>query len=417
MVLSPLHLPTLLVVTAVVIAFSGATLMLARGRDQSAIAVWGVAMILGAAGIVMLLLGSVQGVVLQEAGSAVILLGSALSWAGARIFTGRRVHVAAVLLGPLLAFAWDIIQPQNAGLSRFGLGLYLGAIYTAGAAAELWRGRHERLRSRNPAAVLLALHAGVYLWRAILLTIDPAYPETFRAGVITFLVFETLLHTVAMAFLLHALAKERAELRAIVQLQALAMLDGLTGLGNRRQFDQALDQEVQRAVRDHVPIALLMIDADHFKAYNDTYGHQSGDDCLRAIAAAIRSAVQRPGDTAARYGGEEFAVLLAQTDEVGAVAVAAAVHDRIAAMQIDHAASGHGRVSVSIGVAALLPTHLPHRADRLVQAADAALYAAKAAGRNRTSLAAVAGDSAATRPGSRHPLAGIVRRTAPATSP
>ena len=167
-------------------------------------------------------------------------------------------------------------------------------------------------------------------------------------------------------------------------LRELALLDALTGLGNRRHFDQALDRELRRAIRDHTSIALLMIDADHFKAYNDSYGHPAGDNCLRAIGSAIRSVVQRPSDVRVRYGGEEFAVLLTGTDEAGAVAVADAIQANIAALQMRHAGSPHGQVSVSIGVASVKPDRGTIRGDKLVRAADRALYAAKAAGRNRT---------------------------------
>jgi len=195
------------------------------------------------------------------------------------------------------------------------------------------------------------------------------------------------LHTIVMAFLLMALTKERAELQSTVRLQDLASRDGLTGLGNRRAFDAALDREFRHAIRDRTPIGLLMIDLDHFKAYNDTYGHQSGDDCLRAIADVIHSAARRPGDVGLRYGGDECAMLLPNTDAAGAAEVARAIVSKVMALRIEHTGSPHGQVAVSIGVAAASPDDASNHPDKLVQAADLALYAAKVAGRNGIQLA------------------------------
>jgi diguanylate cyclase (GGDEF)-like protein/PAS domain S-box-containing protein len=160
------------------------------------------------------------------------------------------------------------------------------------------------------------------------------------------------------------------------ELQGLAFRDGLTGLFNRRHFDR----ELERVWRQHAqadsqsPVAAIMIDIDAFKNYNDHYGHQSGDECLRRVAQAIASAATRPTDVAARYGGEEFALILADTDQHGALIVAERIRT-----------SPSGIVTISVGVAAQRPGH-DGDGRALVAAADRALYGAKQRGRNRTCM-------------------------------
>jgi diguanylate cyclase (GGDEF)-like protein/PAS domain S-box-containing protein len=169
-------------------------------------------------------------------------------------------------------------------------------------------------------------------------------------------------------------------------LTALALQDGLTGLANRRAFDQALDREWARTLRSGGEMALLLIDADCFKQFNDTYGHQAGDDCLRAIAGCVRAHTRRPSDVACRYGGEELVVILGESHLNTAVAMGEAIRSSVAALNIPHEQSlCDNRVTVSVGVAAALAREggsirMP---EGLLQAADHALYKAKAAGRNR----------------------------------
>lgn len=169
-------------------------------------------------------------------------------------------------------------------------------------------------------------------------------------------------------------------------LQRLSTLDGLTGLANRRHFNEFLANEWHRAQREAESLSLLMIDIDFFKAFNDHYGHQRGDDCLHQVANILGSAVKRPGDLAARYGGEEFAIVLPRTSASGAVAVAESLRRRLEELPIEHARSPlHRRVTLSVGVAAVIPER-HGTPDRLVEYADRALYEAKRAGRNRVKL-------------------------------
>lgn len=167
------------------------------------------------------------------------------------------------------------------------------------------------------------------------------------------------------------------------QLKELATTDGLTGLLNRRSFDQILDSELSRTSRERQPLSMLMIDVDRFKAYNDHYGHQAGDNCLKLMANGLREAALRPGDSLARYGGEEFVAILPNTDEDGAFILAERLRRGLRELALPHEGSEKGIVTVSIGIASYGATVINRQADELLHRADEALYDAKAAGRDR----------------------------------
>lgn len=193
--------------------------------------------------------------------------------------------------------------------------------------------------------------------------------------------------TVALCLLfrremLRRIAAEGALQSAADQLSVMAATDGLTQLANRRQFDATLDQEWRRSIRNGTSISLLLLDADFFKSYNDTYGHLGGDEVLRSIASCVQLNVRRPADLGARYGGEEFAVILSETDAAGAWSIAERIRSAVAALEIPHTGSLAERVTVSIGVATAYP-QVGQPATALVQEADEALYEAKRNGRNR----------------------------------
>jgi diguanylate cyclase (GGDEF)-like protein len=166
-------------------------------------------------------------------------------------------------------------------------------------------------------------------------------------------------------------------------LQKQSLHDGLTDLANRRFFDRYLADQTAIARRHQRALALVMCDVDSFKAYNDHYGHQAGDDCLKQIAAALRSCCRRPADKAARYGGEEFCVILPDTGLNSAARIAASAGEAVAQLRIPHARSPASPfVSISGGIAVLLrKTDLTDR--QLITAADQAMYQAKHQGRNR----------------------------------
>lgn len=176
-------------------------------------------------------------------------------------------------------------------------------------------------------------------------------------------------------------AQLRRRIRAESELAMLARTDGLTGLNNRRTLGEILDQEWRRAKRDRSVLSLLFIDIDWFTLFNDTYGHQAGDDALAAVAKCIGENIRRPGDSAARYGGEEFVIVLPDTPPEGAVSIAEKVRAAIADLAIEHALSRYGRVTASIGTAAWTPEG-DVDVSAVIRAADEALYDAKAAGRN-----------------------------------
>ncbi len=199
-----------------------------------------------------------------------------------------------------------------------------------------------------------------------------------------------LLQDAEKTALLHRLESANQELEDTNQelevvnrhLETLAATDALTGVANRRAFDLAAAREWRRSARDRAPLSLLLMDIDHFKAFNDFHGHPEGDACLRAVAGAIGSALSRPGDLLARYGGEEFVVILPATRLDGAIRIGEAILATLAARALPHEASAFGHVTLSIG-AACLTGDATASVECLTARADAALYAAKRGGRNR----------------------------------
>lgn len=168
------------------------------------------------------------------------------------------------------------------------------------------------------------------------------------------------------------------------ELQKLALSDGLTSLANRRRFDEHLIDEWQRLTRDQQPLSLILCDLDHFKHYNDAFGHPAGDRCLIRVARALLQGPQRPADLVARYGGEEFAIILPNTDTQGAWRIAQKIHNSIRDLKIAHAPGNEeAYVTVTMGISTVVPG-LNSTAQRLVKAADLALYHAKQHGRDRT---------------------------------
>jgi len=190
-----------------------------------------------------------------------------------------------------------------------------------------------------------------------------------------------ILFVVATTLFLAREISRRAE--AEERLEELATTDALTGLRNRRKFDAEIDLEWRRAARSGTPVALLMLDADHFKSYNDTYGHQAGDQVLVGIAICVSDSVRRAGDCPARFGGEEFAVLLPGLSNIEAFRVAETIR-----LKVEHWSEDPSVTTVSIGVASMIPSASLDWSD-LIEAADKALYAAKANGRNQSVLASL----------------------------
>ena len=167
------------------------------------------------------------------------------------------------------------------------------------------------------------------------------------------------------------------------ELQQLANLDGLTQIANRRRFDQYLHQQWEHSLREQSPLTLILCDVDYFKRFNDTYGHQAGDDCLCRVAKAIRHALHRSGDLVARYGGEEFAVILPNTDIEGGLRVAISIQEQVRSLKIEHSKSTVSPyVSVSLGLASIIPSKSTVL-ESLIQESDKQLYRAKQQGRDQ----------------------------------
>ncbi|MGA8863539.1 MAG: diguanylate cyclase [Gallionella sp.] len=169
------------------------------------------------------------------------------------------------------------------------------------------------------------------------------------------------------------------------ELLRLSTMDGLTGISNRRMYDDLGKREWRRCERMKKPISLVLVDVDHFKMFNDKYGHQAGDECLKSIAAQVAKIGQRPTDLVARYGGEEFVLVLGETHAEGARWLASRLCQKIAELDIPHYATSSRHVTVSCGVASVMPD-TDRSLEVLLRSADCALYRAKAAGRDRVEV-------------------------------
>ena len=167
------------------------------------------------------------------------------------------------------------------------------------------------------------------------------------------------------------------------QLKLMSSIDALTEVANRRRFDEYLHLEWRRAIRSKYPISLLMIDIDYFKSYNDTYGHQKGDECLKAVASEIKQHLRRPSDMVARYGGEEFSVILPETPSYSASSLAKRIWSGVGSLNIEHTGSARvGHLTISIGAATTIPDE-NQSISQFIEISDKNLYKSKSEGRNR----------------------------------
>ena len=328
-------------------------------------------------------------------------------WPRASVSDNVPAYVAFVVyFGFVTAFAREFLEIQRIALwvdrfLRIALGfLCLDALaYTVFPGVVSASGLYDVL---DPAAVLLMivalLGAGIiasrhgvagaryYVIAFLGAAIGIFFADASDYGLLPRSIYSDLWSASGVAwealFLAFALAERvRNAERETVRLAQFAYIDQLTSIANRRTFDETLAREWRRGTRSARPLSLIFFDIDHFKSYNDRYGHQVGDACLRAVAAEIARAARRPGDFVARYGGEEFAVVLPETSPDGAFASAEAVRHAIRDLGIAH---GEESITLSAGCATVVPYDGADGVDLLLAAADAALYRAKADGRNRT---------------------------------
>jgi diguanylate cyclase (GGDEF)-like protein/PAS domain S-box-containing protein len=255
---------------------------------------------------------------------------------------------------------FDLVHPDDGGRVRLSI-RKLGPDYPL-------LSRDFRMRRKD----------GTYIW------VEGRYRHIPEDGGVLAVMRDITARKTAEALLAEA-NKKLAD--ANLALQALVHRDGLTGLANRRCFDIQLAEEFRRAYRQELPLALVLLDLDSFKAYNEQYGHLAGDDCLRQISRVIEGALRRPGDLAARYGGEEVAVLLPATDCAGAALIAEQIREAVIALGIPNRGSRHGIATISAGTASVVPVSDDDNPAELIDAADRALYHAKSAGRNQVRAA------------------------------
>ena len=382
-----LDVNTLFQVTIYVDAMLGLLLLFVWVQNSSikAVAWWGCAHLLLAASIVLFgLFGSVPDLIAIDLANTFLFTAFAMIWMGARLFDGRKLAPMGLIAG---AAVWVLVcrlpfvteSVEIRALISSGI----VASYTWLTAYEFWRGRSEPLVSRWPVIFMLFAHGALFLLRTPLSQILPWTPnkEVFDSVWLAVLSFEALLFTIATAFILLAMAKERTELRH----KTAALIDPLTNIANRRAFFEGGTELARRYDTDPHPTAVLLMDLDHFKRINNSYGHGIGDRVLQVFAETA-AANLGAFDLLGRLGGEEFsAVLIDAAPEMAMVTA-----ERIRAAFADHAGRVDGQpinATVSIGVA--FCENGPLDVTALLAQADQALYHAKERGRNRVEAASL----------------------------
>ncbi|MDF3866670.1 GGDEF domain-containing protein [Pseudomonas denitrificans (nom. rej.)] len=379
-----LNLPTLVVVDLYVLTLVGVLMAFAwhSGRRDPTLGYMSVALLLGAIGT---FLGTLRGMgidwVAIVLGNVILHLSSAMTWTAMRVFAGRRPSWPLIGSGAAFWVVLCLVPAFYESLAaRVLVSTAITIVYCLASIAELWRSRRKLEVELRPTLVLLIFHTLVY---SVRLVVDRGMPFQSVADngqgstFFTFLVFETMLFAIGIAFATLAMVKERAEL----QFRSAALSDPLTGVGNRRAFMETGERLLRLCVERGEQASLLLCDLDNFKRLNDSFGHPAGDRVLVEFSR-ITASRMRKHDQFARIGGEEFACLLVAADTEGACQVAERVRREFAELPF----MAEGQLSVSIGIATT--REAGHDLLRLLSLADQALYAAKAKGRNRIELAA-----------------------------
>jgi diguanylate cyclase (GGDEF)-like protein len=350
------------------------------------VAWWGFAHLLRAASVTSFgLYGSVSDLISIDFANAILFTSFAVTWTGARLFDHRKPQYMLLLAGAALWLVACRIPGFTDSLDlRVLLSSSIITAYTWAAAFEFWRGRGEPLVSRWPAIFMLFAHGALYLLRTPLGDLLPWLPRSnplLESVWLSALSFEALLFTSAIAFILLAMAKERAEHRQ----KTAATIDPLTGISNRRAFLEEGEENLRRQVNDPRPTAVMLLDLDNFKSINDRYGHAIGDPLLEIFAEVASSCLRRI-DLFGRLGGKEFAALLHDTTPERALAVAEQIRASFAAAtRVVEGRPLDGTVSIGVVIAYDAVLDL----SALLAQADHALYRAKDAGRNRIEIASI----------------------------
>lgn len=384
-----LDVNTLFFLTMYVEAILGLLLLLVwvQHPPTRAVAWWGSAHLMRSLSVALYgMYGSAPDLITIDLAGVLLFSSFGVTWNGARVFDGRAVRPGSLLLGATL---WMLAGQFPSFAGDGGLRMLLSAGIIAGfswsTAYEFWRGRVESLVSRWPAILLLFGHGSLFLLRTPLsaMLVSGSAGGPLNSAWLTVLSAEALLFSIASAFVLLAVAKERAEFRH----KTAAMLDPLTGLANRRCFMQEAEKVVRRQVAAVRPVAVFLIDCDHFKSVNDHFGHAVGDKVLK-LFAQVCAANLRSNDLVGRLGGEEFAVLLADAERDNAFTVAERIRGGFAraALLVDDRPVA---ATISVGIAIMADPD--QDLTGLLAQADQALYRAKARGRNRVQLAPMQG--------------------------
>jgi diguanylate cyclase (GGDEF)-like protein len=389
---------TLFLLTIDVEAILGLLLLLVwvQNTRVHAVAWWASAHLMRATSVMLYgLYGSVPDLISIDLPNVILFSSFGVTWNGARVFNGRAALPGSLIAGAgvwLVVSQWPGFEPGSEVRGQLSAMIIAG--YTWLTAYEFWRARNEPLVSRWPAIVLFVAHGAMFLLRTPLnaLLHGKETDNILSSAWISVLSLEAFLMTIATAFILLAMSKERTELRH----KTAAMIDPLTGLLNRRAFLADAEALLQQQIARDRPIAVLLIDLDHFKSINDRFGHAVGDKVLQIFANTARGSL-RQTDLVGRLGGEEFTVLLADASMDNAYLVA----DRLRKAFAAAAAVIDGEplyATASIGVSVIVDPR--QDLTKLITLADQALYLAKARGRDRVEVAPieVAGVEAPRRP-------------------
>ncbi len=381
-----LDVNTLFLVTIYVEAILGLLLLFVWVQNTAiyAVAWWGFADLLRAASVMLFgMYGSVSDLISIDLANAILFTAFAVTWTGARVFDHRKPQWILLFGGaafwlllcriPAFQGSWDLRLLVSSGIIT---------AYTWATAYEFWRGRSEPLVSRWPAIFMFFAHGALYLLRTPFgAMLVPVNNDVFASVWLTVLSFEALLFTIAIAFILLAMAKERTEYRHKTD----SLIDPLTGIANRRAFLQDAEAQLKRQATEPRPMAVMLLDLDNFKGINDRFGHAIGDRVLQMFAE-VGSGCMRRYDIFGRLGGEEFAALLVDTSRERALAVAEQI--RSSFVEVTGVVEGKPVVAtVSIGVVISYDAVLDLSA--LLAQADHALYRAKDNGRNRIEIASI----------------------------